>query len=566
MVLENNGHYGNATNSNSKRNITDKSTGKKLPQLRGQGKLRCWQQNGFIMIWFIVLFQILSMTTIHTRFISDENDSGNGDTITASKSTSNTKSQSRSLNTIGEMPSSSTDRVGGPVSTSNAPHQKHSFKVNNTMLEIPEKYWQNETSPMQDLLRVYVYDNIHPNFTIGIETQMTKKIVENPLSEVDFRIELVLFKLFRTYPGRTYDPKHADIFVIPYPHFYHCLETLGYQYQCGRSSYFKYLDTIQDALIYSNHKGRNRQHQWIKRHLWVGGVDDGLIHPRIVRAPLHLSLGPKSKFTGEKPYVHDGDLIMPYVNDRPEFQPSVIRGRSDGWWIRDRTYSLVYFYGPSNTKMRNGNGGRRFRQYFYNEIMAMKQKNVSSTEMLGGKPYLLRQIDKEHDTLDTFYDAYHDSVLCLCLPGDGTAQKRFFDVIMSGCLPVVIEWSISNGTDISWFMPDNIPLRNNAWKFALTEFALTAPTSGAYPYWNNIDYRSFVVRVPGNIHNISDMSHILPYLESEVLSNATLIREKQIALQKNAPLFAWGMGDDAHAYEDAFTELLKVLKQYADSL
>ena len=231
--------------------------------------------------------------------------------------------------------------------------------------------------------------------------------------------------------------------------------------------------------------------------------------------------------------------------------------------------------------MRNGNGGRRFRQYFYNELMSMKQKKQKNSgedddtqqqttttppPLLGNKPYLMRQINKTTDTLQTFYDAYRDSILCLCLPGDGTAQKRFFDVIMSGCLPVVIEWKIYNDTDISWFMPDNIPLQNNEWKFALTSHALTAPTSATYPYWNNIDYKSFVVRVPGNVHNISDMSHILPYLENNILNNATLLRQMQLSLMKYAPLFSWGMGSDAHVYEDAFTELLKVLKQYVNTL
>ena len=251
-------------------------------------------------------------------------------------------------------------------------HYQQLYQVNQTMLEIPESEWQKEFSPRANLLKVYVYDDkhVHPNFTAKVEDTQTAKIVQNPAEELDFRAEMVIFKLFRTYPGRTYDPKEADLFVIPYPHFFHCLQNVGYRYQCGTRDYHPTVDQLMNSLIFAHSaKSRNQRRsrpdlkpifdqELLKRHLFVAGVDDGLIHPRIVRQHLHLSLGPMSKFTGERPEVRPGDTIMPYVNDRPEFQPTVLRKyRDDSWWTRDRYYSLVYFYGASNGKMRNGNGG-----------------------------------------------------------------------------------------------------------------------------------------------------------------------------------------------------------------
>ena len=462
-----------------------------------------------------------------------------------------------------------------------------------TILEIPESQWQNTQSPMKELLKVYVYEGIDPNFTTTVEEIYTERVVENPTFDYNIRGELVLFKLFRSYPGRTYNPEEADIFVVPYPHYYHCLHTMGYSFQCGRQKYKPLLDQLWSSLPFYDAIGINgKVIGGPRRHLFITGVDNGLVHKRLSLVPLHVSIGPIFKKLSRlqhqdhfdpqrRPLIQDdqdlleikGDIVVPYVNDHPMYQPSMLHSYSqDSNWTRsNRRYSMVYFYGINNRKMMDNGGGRRFREYFEKEITLTygvfgDRKLTNRTfkkRTLGGKPFLIRPISNDNDNVITnFFKIYKNSIFCLCLPGDGPAQKRFFDVILSGCIPVVLEWPIYNGTDVSWFMPDKIHTGTHRKGNRYLKYILTAPSWASYPYWNTtIDYKSFVVRIPSNPYNMTDMSHIMPYLEN-LLLNPSEILQRQIALQYYAPLLTWGMGNDAHLYEDSFTELLKSLKDY----
>jgi hypothetical protein len=70
---------------------------------------------------------------------------------------------------------------------------------------------------------------------------------------------------------------------------------------------------------------------------------------------------------------------------------------------------------------------------------------------------------------------------------------------------------------------------------------------------NEIDYESFVVEVAGGVKNIK------PVLEA-LFENPRGIRRRQINLMKYASSFSYGMGENAHKYEDAFHKILRSLQ------
>lgn len=88
---------------------------------------------------------------------------------------------------------------------------------------------------MRDLLKVYVYE--HQRIP-GPENLTTNELEE--YAKVVFPFDSVIFKLFRSFPGRTYNPTEADIFVAPYAHWTHCIDLFqkrgGYIHSCGQMS------------------------------------------------------------------------------------------------------------------------------------------------------------------------------------------------------------------------------------------------------------------------------------------------------------------------------------------
>ncbi|KAK1741967.1 hypothetical protein QTG54_007540 [Skeletonema marinoi] len=185
----------------------------------------------------------------------------------------------------------------------------------------------------------------------------------------NFKADLGLLDLFRTFPGRTKNPDEADIFVVPYPHASHCLQ----------------LNTVWHA------------------------------HPLLRNVPLSLTHGPRLNEGGHH-------IVIPYLSDDPSFQPSAVKQRGE-----QRKLALSYFFGSVNRNM--GKNYRWYRQLFLEEY-------------LGHLPYVVESLGNHHlhskNGLGYFNSIYKHSVFCPVLPGDSPPQKRFFDVIIMGCIPVVL--------------------------------------------------------------------------------------------------------------------------------
>jgi hypothetical protein len=79
-----------------------------------------------------------------------------------------------------------------------------------------------------------------------------------------------------------------------------------------------------------------------------------------------------------------------------------------------------------------------------------------------------------------------------------------------------------------------------------------------------IEYESFVVTIPiDHVNDPNNVSGILRTMES-ILADPLELRRRQLAMMKASVAFTYGMGKDAHQYDDAFAHILKALRYYLD--
>lgn len=166
---------------------------------------------------------------------------------------------------------------------------------------------------------------------------------------------------------------------------------------------------------------------------------------------------------------------------------------------------------------------------------------LEKTPSIGGLSVEVHKMDANRNfaiSPQETWEKYRNTYFCPILEGDKPYQKRFFDVALSGCLPVVL--TFPTGEDIS---------RGRSW------FKRGWPGyKDTYPFPASIDYSEFVVE-------IENIDELVPKLES-LLANKSQIQVMQSALRRVAPKFVYGLGDEFMVPGDAFDSLLKELEHY----
>ena len=407
------------------------------------------------------------------------------------------------------------------------------------------------------LLKVYVYDNLPASLTVdALEQCVFNRTYSNIEKKKDnFMADVFIIRLFESYPGRTYDANEADLFVVPYPHKTHCICNLPTipapqgVIHCPQVTN-QDIDLLLSSLTYFNETTT-------ARHLFIASGDFGWSNLRLESMPLSLTLGPR-------PEYKIGVIVIPYLNERPEYQPSVLRNQQ--WNFEKKNLSFSYFWGDAIP--------RKMRPIFSKLV-----KKTYGTH-LGGLPFVVERLYKwTAERQDFVFQSYRQSIFCPCLPGDNarkwkrkcclgtgtvlttctrrltvaspatTAQKRFFDVILSGCLPVVLSFNESRlpGRK-SWYHTQRASVESS-YPFA----------KGIFDDSVEIDYESFVVQVQENVSNIK------PTLEA-ILANPKELQRRQANLAKYAPLLSYGIGNDAHKYDDAFLRIIKTIRYNLNGL
>ena len=371
-------------------------------------------------------------------------------------------------------------------------------------------------------LPFFVYD-LKPEYTTDIESKILEQIANNEILNENVATEWALVQLFRSSPCRVMDPDKAKMFVVPYMHHADCYYTEGYQHKCRQIDADRIFH-LMDTLKFYNYQRH--------RHLFIQGYDDSMSRKSFCRFA-------KLKLVTNKDTDRPSHIVIPVIHDEPKYQPSALLSRNVTWWTRPRKYSFAIIANIElNKKMQSKYQGRLLRQYFYEAIETM----YTDKDFME-KPYVLEQ-RVPHDP----FSVYRDSILCPVLPGDCPWQRRFFDVIRNGCIPVVFEWTLDDGIRKSWFTP----------------FEPMIPKEYVYPFISEtIPYHSFVVTAPGNRENLTDMSPILDAMES-LLRNPFEIRRRQEVMMRYAAYLTFGFGPDAHMYKDGFYQILAEIKEQLD--
>lgn len=252
---------------------------------------------------------------------------------------------------------------------------------------------------------------------------------------------------------------------------------------------------------------------------------------RLSDMPLVLTYGPGSV---EKRFGH---IVVPALNALPSAQPSYLLSFPESWWTRQRKYAFVFVAGLRNPRMR-GSDGRRFRRFFM-------QETTKYNNTVGDKPFLAQDLASLPDEERAQVTAhYRDSIFCPVLAGDDPWQRRFTDVMFMGCLPLVLSFEKSNRPGgKTWFDPTRDLSVGLTYPFHPALYGHDAMTA--------VDYDSFVVEVPGNRVNEQDMSKAKSVMEN-LMCDPEALKAKQLAMRSWVVSQTYGLGQDAHVYEDAF--------------
>lgn len=273
---------------------------------------------------------------------------------------------------------------------------------------------------------------------------------------------IVLLKFLAAPPGvLTTEPREADLFVVPYFAKTDCAEAGNAGRdpcwgKCKCSTAVKYL--FEELHHYS----------WATRgrHLFLATGDIKDLPVEIQAQPLLISLG--ASFC-------EGHVVVPSPNLDPVLQPGgAIDAREAHGQVPER-HILAFWFGSND---------KEWRQRVVGQLRAYG-------EQPGARNVLLHEIGSNYEARDIWQtdakspgivlEAMFRSVFCPVVQGDVPHQKRLYDAMLTGCIPVVIAFPSHVPGKVSWWLPGGPPVERMV------------------PFPDDVDYRSFVVEVPQRV-------------------------------------------------------------------
>lgn len=402
----------------------------------------------------------------------------------------------------------------------------------------------------------------------------------------NFNADVVIADLFLRYPVgtaapftpfaiKTLNPAEADLFVVPYAHDSHC-KTISYDNWCTPDKNEQVMAVLETLKYFS---GENSNVHVRSRHLFLSSSDYPFSNHKYIEAvPMRTTLGDLKKpecLVPDPPAPNSNvdtwlcpDIVIPYLNQYPDFQPPALKSKSDDWWItRDRGHSLTAMFGPllCDTCLRNG---------FLDAV-----NTTFPDRTLAGLPVHIGSLGSGRNMPQeqAAFELYQDSIFCLILPGDGPAQKRFFDVILSGCIPVA--FVLDRYGDNSGVVSSDNHNRHPSWWDGLdATVSMQTSIRTAYPFAKGlfpdqpdlgIDYESFVVQIRPSAENgchfgcghtrgaACRWDCVKPTLEALINEpDQTELKRIRSNLRRVAGWFAYGLQDTAFQSYDAFAVIL----------
>lgn len=340
--------------------------------------------------------------------------------------------------------------------------------------------------------------------------------------------DVVLSKIFTQYRGplRTYDPTEADAFIVPYPATAHCA-CLNDRARCKLVSNDDIKTNVLGNLPYLTENN-------LGRHVFLSSVQRMLNHPFMKNLPTVVTLEPKP---GKCPINQNcGHIIQPYVNTNIDFQPNspVFEATHRNNSLGQRKYAISAF-------MSRSIGNPSPREDFLDIMHELHVQNKT----IAGRPFYVsglerRVLGQEND----FFAVYRDSIFCPCFRGNTPAQKRFFDVLLSGCIPVVLSYNTSHEKGYPSFFEHRGTSIRVSYPFHRGLFQ-GMPEMG-------IDYRDLVVTIDASC----GVTCIVPTVEKLLRHQPKRVRQIQRNIGRVASLFTYGMEENALKYADAVAAIL----------
>eukprot|EP00931_Biecheleriopsis_adriatica_P080283 TRINITY_DN53639_c0_g1_i1.p1 TRINITY_DN53639_c0_g1~~TRINITY_DN53639_c0_g1_i1.p1 ORF type:complete len:561 (+),score=87.28 TRINITY_DN53639_c0_g1_i1:24-1685(+) len=316
---------------------------------------------------------------------------------------------------------------------------------------------------------------------------------------------LVLLKFLAAPPGvLTSDPAEADLFVVPYFAKTDCAESgnAGRDPCWGKCKCATAVKHIFGALEHYSWQTRSR-------HLFLATGDIKDLPVEIQAQPLLISLG--ASFCG-------GHLVVPSPNLDPDLQPSAKFESREAAGRAPERHIFAYWFGSNDKTWRNKVVGQMMQ---YRDTIGLKNIVVHDI----GSNYEERDVwQTDADSPQMILEEMIRSVFCPVVQGDVPHQKRLFDAMLTGCIPVAIAFPSHVKGETSWWLPGGPPIDR------------------MLPFPEDIDYRSFVVEVPMvEVERGRFMQALLSIPEAE-------LEERRAAMQRARSLVRFdfsGTGPDA---------------------
>lgn len=424
---------------------------------------------------------------------------------------------------------------------------QHSYLLNEMLEMEPLKVFVYDSLPEEfDVLRVSrcIYDKYQPSLSSRSNCNWEPKVCKEVQVDTtrygmysnyrnNYNSDVVIIQSFRNYPGRVNDPQEAELFVVPYPHKSHCLchKKVDMTVRCHYPK-SEFQSQILSNLLHYNDSTKSR-------HVFIQSVDWVNAAPYMKMLPLTLTIGDARPCVGLQLC---GTLVMPYANTNPEYQPSVLASLGDEWWTdRPRLYSVGAVLGRRKLLKERMEFLNKTNDILGQRVRGLPVKVIN----LRGFRKLARQ--------DEAMEIYRNSTVCPILAGDQCPQKRIFDVMMSGCIPVVFRYDTSNEQGWpSWFQSKSCSIRVT-YPFARGTFFGDEKAG--------IDWESLVIQVNATCG--------FPCMKSTiegVMDDSERLKQLRLGLRNFAALFSYGLDKDTNQFPDAFAALLVSLKHYVTKL
>jgi len=411
------------------------------------------------------------------------------------------------------------------------------FNIEEQMAAANHSLLQPQNCQLSKQFRFYVYEDLPAQFTTDIERIIQNHTTQGPMQE-NVATEYALLYLFRSSPCRTYNASSASLFVVPYLHYADCYFSPGYGMGCPQVSQEKMQELFQHLQWY------NQQPR--PPHLFMNVYQREMSRGEIANEPLWLTTGPQKSVDAR------GEIVVPIFHEDPRYQPSLLEASNlypqQQQSEQHRRYAFAAVYTVALNPRMGRRQGKRFRKYLYDYV---NYHYVNQT--MAGLSFFVRDSFASFNSI--VEQVYRDSILCPILPGDTVWMRRFFDVIRNGCLPVLHEWPTKdNPNQTNWY-----------------KYNIQYSKEQTYPFFyekedqSGIPYDSFVVTATGNTADETDFSPMFNTMEA-ILKEPQELHRRQRNMAKYAKRFTYGLGMDAYAYDDAFSQILLELQRYVESL